>query len=48
MTSQKRKIVLLPGDGIGPEIVRVAVRALNDCAAEFGHNFEFAEYPFGG
>jgi len=48
MTPQTKKIVLLPGDGIGPEIVRVAVRVLQDCAAEFGHRFEFAEYLFGG
>lgn len=48
MTSQNRKIVLLPGDGIGPEIVRVAVRVLKDCASKFGHHFEFAEFPFGG
>jgi 3-isopropylmalate dehydrogenase len=43
-----KKIVLLPGDGIGPEIVRVAVVILKDCAAEFSHHFEFAEFPFGG
>ena len=48
MTGQKKKIVLLPGDGIGPEIVRVAVRVLKDCAAEFGHQFDLAEFPFGG
>jgi 3-isopropylmalate dehydrogenase len=48
MTSQKRKIVLLPGDGIGPEIARVAARVLRDCAAEFGHNFDLSEFPFGG
>ena len=48
MTSQTRKIVLLPGDGIGPEIVGVAVRVLKDCAARFGHRFDFAEFPFGG
>src|SRR5258708_11721330 len=49
MHDQKiRKIVLLPGDGIGPEIVRVAVRVLKDCAAKFGHQFDFAEFPFGG
>jgi 3-isopropylmalate dehydrogenase len=47
-TSLNKKIVLLPGDGIGPEIVRVAVSVLKDCAAEFGHQFEFAEFPFGG
>jgi 3-isopropylmalate dehydrogenase len=48
MTSQNKKIVLLPGDGIGPEIVKVAVSVLKDCASEFGHDFEFAEFPFGG
>src|SRR5579863_4254676 len=48
MTSQTRKIVLLPGDGIGPEIVRVAVRVLKESAVQFGHQFEFAEFPFGG
>lgn len=48
MTIQSKKIVLLPGDGIGPEIVGVAVRVLKDCAARFGHHFEFAEFPFGG
>jgi 3-isopropylmalate dehydrogenase len=47
MTKQK-KIVLLPGDGIGPEIMRGAVNVLKACAAEFGHAFDFAEFPFGG
>jgi 3-isopropylmalate dehydrogenase len=48
MASQIKKIVLLPGDGIGPEITRIGVRVLEDCAAAFGHRFEFAEFPFGG
>ncbi len=48
MTIQNKKIVLLPGDGIGPEIMRAAVRVLKVCAAEFGHEFHFAEFPFGG
>ena len=49
MTGQTiKKIVLLPGDGIGPEIVGVAVRILKDCAAKFGHQFDFVEFPFGG
>ena len=48
MTNQKRKIVLLPGDGIGPEIVRVAVGVLKDCASAFGHQFDLTEFPFGG
>lgn len=48
MTTEKKKIVLLPGDGIGPEIMRAAVHVLKECAAEFGHEFHFAEFPFGG
>jgi 3-isopropylmalate dehydrogenase len=48
MTAHIREIVLLPGDGIGPEIMRAAVRVLKVCAAEFGHQFRFAEFPFGG
>ena len=48
MTIQNKKIVLLPGDGIGPEVVRVAVDVLKDCASKFGHRFDFAEFPFGG
>jgi len=48
MALEKKKIVLLPGDGIGPEITRVTVRVLQNCASEFGRQFEFAEFPFGG
>jgi 3-isopropylmalate dehydrogenase len=48
MTIQEKKIVLLPGDGIGPEIMRAAVRVVKECAVEFGHQFSFAEFPFGG
>jgi len=33
------KIALLPGDGIGPEIVGEAVRALDAVAAKFKHKF---------
>jgi 3-isopropylmalate dehydrogenase len=46
--TNKKKIVLLPGDGIGPEIMRTAVRVLKGCVAEFGNEFDFAEFPFGG
>jgi 3-isopropylmalate dehydrogenase len=48
MITQKKKIVLLPGDGIGPEIMRVAVHVLKDCESKFSHDFDFAEFPFGG
>ena len=42
------KFVLLPGDGIGPEIVRQARRVLEQVANQFGHAFEFSEQLIGG
>ena len=41
-------IVLLPGDGIGPEIVTEAVRVLETIASKYGHNFTFTERLMGG
>ena len=38
------KIAVLPGDGIGPEIMREAVKVLNG----LGESFEFEEAPIGG
>jgi 3-isopropylmalate dehydrogenase len=48
MTALQKTIALLPGDGIGPEVVGAAVAVLKDCASAFGHRFEFRAYPFGG
>ena len=44
----KKKIVLLPGDGIGPEVARAAASVLQECAREFQHKFEIVEMPIGG
>ena len=44
----KKKIALLKGDGIGPEIVDSAVRVLEAVAAKYGHTFEFTPYLIGG
>ena len=44
----RKNIVLLPGDGIGPEVTRAAVTVLRETAHEFHHQFEFAEFPVGG
>src|SRR3989442_5367115 len=44
----KKTIVLLPGDGIGPEVIRAAAGILRECAHEFGHHFDLPEYPLGG
>ena len=42
------KIVLLPGDGIGPEVVEVGRKVLESVAVAFGHRFELEERPIGG
>ncbi len=42
------KIVLLPGDGIGPEIIDEGERVLIAVAERFGHQFEFQRCPKGG
>jgi len=41
-------IVVLPGDGIGPEVTAEAVRVLEAVGTRFGHAFRFDERPFGG
>ena len=42
------KITLLPGDGIGPEVVAEAVRVLDVIASKFHHSFNFTERLMGG
>ena len=39
----KLKIALLPGDGIGAEIVGEAVKVLDSVAAKYGHQFEYSK-----
>lgn len=41
-------IVVLPGDGIGPEVTAEAVRVLQVVAKKHGHAFTFAERLMGG
>ena len=41
-------IALVPGDGIGPEIVSSTVKVLEVIAAKFGHTFKFTTYLAGG
>jgi 3-isopropylmalate dehydrogenase len=42
------KLVLLPGDGIGPEIVAQGEKVLRAVAEAFGHRFDFQSCPMGG
>ena len=44
----KAHIAILPGDGVGPEIVAEAVKVLKAVATRFGHDFEMTEHPVGG
>ncbi|HET8627529.1 MAG TPA: 3-isopropylmalate dehydrogenase [Thermomicrobiales bacterium] len=41
-------ITLLPGDGIGPEVVGAACGVLDAVAARFGHSFTYREGLIGG
>ncbi len=41
-------IVLLPGDGIGPEVVKEARLVLEAVAQRHGHQFKFTEHLLGG
>ncbi len=44
----KFKIALMPGDGIGPEIVREAKKVLNMVGKKYGHEFTYTEVLMGG
>jgi len=48
MPGVHKKIVVLPGDGIGPEVTSAATQVLQDCAEAFGHRFELLSHAFGG
>ena len=42
------RIVTIPGDGIGPEIVREACKVLDKVAQVYGHSFHYTEVLMGG
>jgi 3-isopropylmalate dehydrogenase len=44
----KKRIVLLPGDGIGKEVINSAKDVLSAIAEEFNHNFQFETQEIGG
>ncbi len=41
-------IILLPGDGIGPEVTEAAVQALEAVGRLYGHSFRFNQHLIGG
>jgi 3-isopropylmalate dehydrogenase len=44
----KLKITVLPGDGVGPEVIEQALRVLKTVEELYDHRFEFDERPVGG
>ncbi|HEY6641256.1 3-isopropylmalate dehydrogenase [Povalibacter sp.] len=42
------RIVILAGDGIGPEVTHEGVRVLEAVASRFGHDFKFEAHLIGG
>lgn len=44
----RARIITLPGDGIGPEVVAEGIRALQTIARKYNHQFEFEEQLIGG
>jgi len=44
---ENKKIVVLPGDGIGPEVTYWARKVLENIAQQFNHQFEFQERLIG-
>lgn len=41
-------VAVIPGDGIGPEIVAEAKKVLNTVGEKFGHQFNYTEVDMGG
>ena len=47
-TSMEKRIAVLPGDGVGPEIMEEAITVLEKIAEIYGHQFSFEQYDIGG
>eukprot|EP00239_Pterosperma_sp_CCMP1384_P011787 CAMPEP_0197863928 /NCGR_PEP_ID=MMETSP1438-20131217/41742_1 /TAXON_ID=1461541 /ORGANISM="Pterosperma sp., Strain CCMP1384" /LENGTH=410 /DNA_ID=CAMNT_0043481989 /DNA_START=17 /DNA_END=1249 /DNA_ORIENTATION=- len=48
VAGKTHKVVLLPGDGIGPEIIETSVNVLKEVAKLEDISFDFTECPIGG
>lgn len=44
----EKKVVVLPGDGIGQEIMDAAIQVLNKVSEKYNHHFTFERYEIGG
>lgn len=48
MTQKTFKITVLPGDGIGPEVIKHAIAAIKEVEKKYGCKFELTEALIGG
>ena len=46
MATNKMNIAVIPGDGIGKEVVPEGIRVLNAAAVKFGLDFNFDTFDF--
>ena len=42
------KLAVIPGDGIGPEVVEQTLKVLDKVGTKFGHTFEYTKVLAGG
>ena len=43
----KYRIAVIPGDGIGPEILPAGTKVLDAAAERFGFRLQYEEFPYG-
>ncbi|MBX2814480.1 MAG: tartrate dehydrogenase [Saprospiraceae bacterium] len=43
---KKYRISVIPGDGIGKEVIPASLKVLNSLSDKFGFHFDFVHYPF--
>src|SRR5690625_1641021 len=48
MTLKKKKLVVLPRHGVGPEVTAVAEGVLLETSSRYGVELDVEEHPFGG
>jgi len=48
MSSKSYNIALIGGDGIGPEVVKVAIQALDIIKEKYGFQLNYEDFPHGG
>ena len=42
------KIAVMPGDGVGKEVVPEGLKVLKEASRKFGFTYSTTDYPFGG